>query len=96
MPVAIIFEGEGVTQQQYNQTKDEVAPNNQLPQGMKYHVAGPMPNGWRVVEVWESEEALQRFFSEKLNAALQHSGITVQPQMWQVYNVMEPSAVMSG
>jgi hypothetical protein len=25
------------------------------------HVAGPTPNGWRVVDVWESEADLMKF-----------------------------------
>src|SRR5438309_7731929 len=35
---------------------------------------------WRVVDVWESEEALDKFFQEKLGQALQEAGLaTPQP-----------------
>lgn len=90
MAIAMVFEGAGVTQAQYEQARDEVAPGNMPPAGMLYHVAGPTDNGWRVVEVWESQEAADRFFQEKLERALQNAKIEVQPQVFQVHNVMKP------
>jgi quinol monooxygenase YgiN len=88
MAVAVIFEASGVTQAQYEQVRDEVAPGNRRPPGMRHHVAGPTDNGWYVVEVWESQEILDRFVQEKLGQALQNAGITVQPRIMQVANVM--------
>jgi quinol monooxygenase YgiN len=91
-PVAIglLFEGPGVTQAQYDQTRNEVSPDNKRAAGMLYHVAGPTGNGgWRVVEVWESQEALDRFFQEKLGKALQNANISIQPQTFQVHNIMQ-------
>ena len=89
MAVGLIFSGAGVTQAQYDQVRNEVAPGNKLPSGMLYHAGGPAQNGWRVVEVWESQEAADRFFREKLGAALQKANITVQPEFFQVANIME-------
>jgi len=89
MAVALLFEGPGITQAQYDQVLGEVSPGNQLPAGALYHVAGPTPNGWRVVEAWESQEAIDRFLAEKLGAALARAGIGIQPQMFQVHNIMQ-------
>ncbi len=89
MAVAILFEGPGITQAQYDQARREVSPGNQLPAGALYHVAGPTSDGWRVVEVWESQEAIDRFFAEKLGAALARAGIDIQPQVFQVHNIMQ-------
>ena len=89
MAICLIFEGPGVTQAQYDQARNEVAPDNKLVPGMLYHVAGPTENGgWRVIEVWESQEAADRFFKEKLGQALQKANISVQPQAFQVHNMM--------
>ncbi len=66
MAVCLIFEGPGVTQAQYDQVRNEVAPGDHVPEGAILHIAGPTETGWCVVEVWESEEALQRFSQEKL------------------------------
>lgn len=89
MAIALLFEGSGVTQAQYDQVRNEVAPGNRVPPGLLYHVAGPTENGFRVVEVWESQEAVDRFFQEKLGQALQKANINVQPQVFQVHNIMK-------
>ena len=88
MAVCLIHEGPGVTQAQYEQVHHEVSPGEQVPEGCVYHVAGPTETGWCVVEVWESEEALQRFVQEKLHAALQRAGITGPPRVFPVANIM--------
>ena len=90
MAIGLVFEAEGVTQQQYDSVKQAVSPDNRLPAGMLYHVAGPTSNGWRVVEVWESQALMDAFFQEKLGAELQKANINVQPQQFEVYNIMQP------
>jgi hypothetical protein len=89
IPIGLIFEGPGVTQAQYEQVRDEVAPGNKRQPGLLYHAAGPTENGWRVMEVWESQEVLDRFFQEKLGQALQRANISSQPQTFQVQNIMQ-------
>jgi hypothetical protein len=90
MAVGLIFEGAGVSQAQYEQVLNEVAPGNQLLPGVLYHAAGPSETGFCVIEVWESPEALDRFFQDKLGQALQNAGITVQPRTFQVVNILKP------
>ena len=89
MAICLIFDGVGVTQAQYDQVRNEVA-GDRAPQGALYHVAGPTENGWCVVEVWESEEALQRFVEDKLQQALQKAGISAQPRVFPVARIMQP------
>ncbi len=89
MAVCLIFEGPGVTQAQYDQVRNEVA-GDRPPQGALYHVAGPTENGWCVVEVWESQEALQRFLDDKLLQALDKAGMSGQPRIFQVARIMQP------
>ena len=57
---------------------------------MLHHVAAPMANGWRVVEVWESQAAADKFFHEKLGQALQKANINAKPQVAEVHNIMKP------
>ena len=90
MAIGLIFDIPGVTQAQYEQVRDEVAPGNRLPPGMLSHVGGPSENGWCVVEVWESQDAATRFFTEKLQQALQKAGIVGQPRIFEVANTMQP------
>lgn len=90
MAVGVIFEAAGVSQAQYDQTRNEASPDNQLPSGLLYHAAGPSENGFCVIEVWESQEVLDQFFREKLGQALQNAKIDVRPTFFQVANIMEP------
>jgi quinol monooxygenase YgiN len=90
MAIGVIFEGAGVTQAQYEQVKNQVLPGNKPAPGMLYHVGGPTENGWCVVEVWESQEAMDRFFQQGLGKALQEANINIQPRPFQVFNTVKP------
>jgi hypothetical protein len=86
MAVAILFEAPGVTQEQYDATLREVGTDLQPEQ--IFHLAGPMENGWRVLDVWETQEALDTFFREKLGPAMQNAGIPEVPvKVFEVYNM---------
>jgi hypothetical protein len=39
--------------------------------GLIAHVGGPTAVGWRIIDVWESEEDYNRFVADRLNPALQ-------------------------
>ena len=40
-----------------------------VPDGLIVHVAGPTDSGFRIIEVWESQQAWERFRSERLRPA---------------------------
>jgi quinol monooxygenase YgiN len=86
--IVLTFDGPGVSQAQYDQVRNAVSPTNKRPAGMLYHVGGPTATGWRVTEVWESQEAVDRFFKETLGQALKNANINIQPQVSQVHNIM--------
>jgi hypothetical protein len=78
MAVSLVIEIPGGTQQQYDAVMKDlqlVGPNATWPEGILCHIAGPMTGGWRVVDVWESEEAFRKFEDEKLKAAAQRAGV---------------------
>jgi hypothetical protein len=75
MAIGIMFEAKGVTRQQYEQVAKAVMPNEIMPRGMRYHVAGPVEGGWNVFEIWDSEAEARRFFDEKLGTELKRAGI---------------------
>jgi len=62
------------------------------PAGGIFHLAGPSPNGgWRVIEVWESEEEANRFFEERFFPTLKALGISAPPlrrEFWPVHSAM--------
>jgi len=50
-----------------------------MPPGRISHAAGPTEEGWRVVDVWESQEAYDTFLHERLSQALQNAGMAAPP-----------------
>ena len=75
MAVGLIFKGPGVTEAQYQQVFNKMAPNRQLPAGALYHAAGPSEDGWCVVEIWDSKESFDRLYEAKLGAALEEANL---------------------
>jgi quinol monooxygenase YgiN len=45
------------------------------PDGCLVHSAGEGPNGFRVVDIWESQEAFDSFMNDKLTPAMQEAGM---------------------
>ena len=89
MPIAMLMEIPGGTQKMYDDVMADLALEG-VPEGGICHVAAPMEGGWRVLDVWESQEQFERFFEEHLGAALQKAGVpmTNPPRFAPVHNVM--------
>jgi len=87
MAVVAVFEG-GLTQDQYEESvskltggKSVESPSDWPVEGLLAHIAGEGANGFRVVDVWESEDAFRRF-GEKLMPVLQEIGVEGQPDIY--------------
>lgn len=88
MPIVLVHQGPDLTRESYDQVvrsmtgKDRVeAPSDWPVEGLLVHAAGDGPDGFRVVDVWESEGAAQSF-GEQLAPHLQKAGITTEPQVY--------------
>ena len=88
MPIVAIFEAPGLTQQNYEETVRRLTGKNRMSspsdwpvEGLLVHVAGQGANGFRVVDVWTSEEAFRRF-GEKLIPVLREVGIEGEPEVY--------------
>ena len=68
LAVAMLLEWPGETQEQYERLMEFVKLESDPPNGGLFHVAGPMPGGWRVLDIWESEEAFKLFARRALEA----------------------------
>ena len=93
MPVVLIHEGPTVTQERYNEvvraltgsSKSRLQTPTDWPvEGLLVHTAGQGDSGFRVVDVWESEEACRRF-GDRLMPILQEVGIKDEPEMYDAY-----------
>jgi hypothetical protein len=66
MSVVVSAVAPGFNADMYEAVTDKAMPGDQLPDGCELHIAGPVDQGWRVITVWESREAFDRFREEKL------------------------------
>jgi hypothetical protein len=90
VPIAMMTENPNVTREIYDKVRAHLGLEG--PAGGIFHVAGEGPNGWRVIELWESEEDARRFYQERLKPAWDAVGVaapSTPPQIWQVHNVMK-------
>jgi hypothetical protein len=89
MPVVLVHQGPTLTQERYDEVirrltggKSRMESVSDWPvEGLLVHVAGQSAQGFRVVDVWESEEAVNRF-GDILRPVLQDVGIDVPPDVY--------------
>ena len=89
MTVAMMVDNPAGSREIYESVRERLGLEK--PAGGIFHVAGPSPNGgWRVIEVWESEQDAKRFVQERLLPAFQAAGAPVPPapQLWPVHSYM--------
>ena len=66
MAVGVFMEFPGVTREHYEQLVQGLGLSGP-PEGELIHVCGPTSDGgWRTVDVWESQEAFERFANDLL------------------------------
>lgn len=88
MPIVAVFQGPGFTRESYDESvrrltggKGLKSPADWPVKGLLAHAAGQGPSGFRVVDVWESEDAFRRF-GEKLMPILKALGIEGAPEIY--------------
>ena len=70
MSVVVSAVSPGLNAETYEAVTSRVMPGDELPDGCELHIGGPVEQGWRVITVWESREAFDRFREEKLLPAI--------------------------
>jgi hypothetical protein len=59
--------------------------------GVVMRLAGPTSGGWRVMSIWESQDAFDRFRKERLEPAFKEAGVTPpQFQFWTAESMFTP------
>jgi hypothetical protein len=72
MAVVIANTITGGDEEMYESVTKQVM-GDQLPDGCQVHIAGPVPGGWRVITVWDSDQDFNRFRDEKLIPVLREA-----------------------
>lgn len=88
MVIMAVHQAPSLTQDKYEEAirrltnaKSPHESPSELPEGRLVHVAGQGKNGFWVVDVWESEEALRRF-RETIGPILQAVGLEQPPEFF--------------
>jgi hypothetical protein len=95
VPIVAIFQSPSLTQAKYEESVRRLTggrPRAEKPSdwpvaGLLVHVAGQGPDGFRVVDVWQSEEAFRQF-GEKLMPILKEVGVEGQPEIYPAHTVV--------
>ena len=78
MAYCLIVENPVQSQEQAEEVMTNVRSTGPVPpEGARLMLAGPADPGWRVVSVWDSHEARERFFSERLAPAYAQAGLSL-------------------
>jgi hypothetical protein len=98
--IAVMVDTPGMTAEHFERTSEKLNLANGLPEGCLVQLAGPGPEGWRILSVWESPEKAQQFVATMLNPAQAELGIALvnnPPVAWEVYSLqMESRPVAAG
>ena len=71
MPVLMIGEVPSLTEEIYSGMLEQLEPLIKTANGFIAHSGGPSPaGGWRVVEMWETEDDARRWFEESVKPNL--------------------------
>jgi hypothetical protein len=92
MAVVAVFQGASFARDDYEEAVRRLtggksrmeSPSDWPVEGLLVHVAGEGAQGFRVLDVWESEEAFNRF-GETLLPILQEIGVDVSPDLYPAY-----------
>jgi hypothetical protein len=81
MAIGVLMEVDGKVAEQYAQVQSRIVEGGRLNrlsdcpvEGLLFHAAGPTPTGFRVFDVWDSEESFQRF-ERILMPAMREAGL---------------------
>ena len=72
--VAVIIDIHEGNEEIYERLVPGLFPDGMLPEGWMVHIAGPIEDGWRIVNVVPSQEQFEAFAREKLNPATAKEG----------------------
>ena len=88
MPVLLISEVPNMTEEVYAGIADQTTHLMRASKGFICHAGGPNPaGGWRVVQIWESEEDGQNWYNNNIKPNLP-PGIVPIPTFYPLHNAV--------
>jgi hypothetical protein len=95
MAIGLRVKFNGGTQEQYDRIHSHMDVEQNPPEGLIFHSAGPIDGGWGVIDFWESRDAFDRFAQSRLQPAIQELGdetLQAPPDIkeFPVHNITKP------
>jgi heme-degrading monooxygenase HmoA len=81
------------TEEQYEQVRRTADWEGNRPEGAKLHVVGFAGDGMRILDIWESADAFQVWFEQRIGPAVEAAGIDGRPDvlMFPLHGVYAPA-----
>ena len=88
--IVVLFELQGMTSREYDAILQTLKEKGKLSNDQRpVHISFEKDGAWCVVDVWESEEALETFAKNDLLPAFQKLNLNPpRPRVFSVYNTM--------
>lgn len=80
MAVGLRIKFDDGTQEQYGAVNAQMNVEEDRPDGLIFHAAGPIDGGWGVIDFWESREHFDRFLAARLGPAVAALGDKAPPR----------------
>ena len=95
MAVVMRMEWPEVTREQYDAAVELVGWERDVPRGAIHHVSFFDEGGFKVVDVWESEEDFQTFVDNRLMPGIAQLGIEGEPKVTftPAHRIFDPAAL---
>lgn len=74
MAIGLRLKFEGGTQDQYDALHGHMGIDDDPPEGLIFHAAGPIDGGWGIIDFWQSREHFDAFLGARLGPATQELG----------------------
>jgi hypothetical protein len=81
MSTVIMQRWDAVTPAQYDQIRELVGWDVDVPEGMSFHVASFEGDILRMLDIWDSEEQFMTFVQTRIMPAVGQVGLTGAPEM---------------
>jgi hypothetical protein len=81
MATVMLMHWPEVSKEQYEQVRQDVKWETNVPDGAKLHVSWFAPDGFHVLDLWDSRAHFETFLQQRLAPAVQRAAVQGQPKV---------------
>jgi hypothetical protein len=93
LEIMVVNDIPGIGAETYERVLEAARVETDPPEGLIIHASGGIDVGWRVLSVWRSGDAFERFRDERLIPAVRDLGLPLRPtfERSSVHRIIQPS-----